>query len=45
MIGGVLEYTSLLLGYRNLAILVGVFYAISFVLLRRIDSSRQIVYE
>jgi len=45
MIGGVLEYTSILLGYHNLVILVGVFYAISFVLLRRIDSLRQIVYE
>ena len=43
MIGGVLEYSSLLMGYRNLSIFVGILYAIAFVLLRRIDSANRVV--
>jgi hypothetical protein len=34
MVGGMLEYTSLLLGYRNLLLFVMTFYVISAVLLR-----------
>jgi Spermine/spermidine synthase domain len=35
MVGGMLEYTSLLLGYRNLLLFVMAFYVISALLLRR----------
>lgn len=35
MLGGMLEYTSLLIGYQNLLLIVIVFYILSAVLLRR----------
>jgi hypothetical protein len=35
MVGGMLEYASLLIGYRHLLLLVIAFYAISAWLLRR----------
>jgi hypothetical protein len=39
MLGGMLEYASLLLGYRNLLIIVIGFYVVSALLLRRKDSA------
>jgi hypothetical protein len=42
--GGVLEYLSLVLGYRNLLILVGLLYAVAFIAgrgaLRRLSAAR-----
>jgi hypothetical protein len=35
MLGGMLEYASLLIGYQNLLLIVIVFYVLSAVLLRR----------
>jgi len=35
MVGGLLEYTSLMVGYRNLSVLVAILYLMAFVLLRR----------
>lgn len=35
MVGGVLEYSSLLLGYRNLLVVVAVLYGLSFIIGRR----------
>ena len=35
MVGGLLEYTSLIVGYRGLTIVVGLLYAAAFLLLRR----------
>jgi len=35
MVGGVLEYTSLLLGYRNLLPMVAALYGLAFVLGRK----------
>src|SRR5690606_18505427 len=30
MVGGTVEYTSMLIGYKNLAIVVAIFYALAF---------------
>jgi hypothetical protein len=40
MLGGMLEYASLLIGYQNLLLIVIAFYALSALLLRRREPAR-----
>jgi hypothetical protein len=44
MVGGILEYASLLTGYRTLLVLVGVLYAAAFGL-QQFQASREMALE